>query len=63
MSRKQKSVAISTIEIEYIATSMISCEAVWLQKFLSELIVHMMNTTIILCENQRWDSIIEESRI
>ena len=25
--------------------------------------VHMMNTTVILCDNQRWDSIIEESRI
>ena len=25
--------------------------------------VHMMNTTMILCDNQRWDSIIEESCI
>ena len=25
--------------------------------------VHMMNTTVILCDNQRWDSIIEESCI
>ena len=56
-------VAISTVEIEYIATSMISCEAAWLQKLLSELVVHMMNTTVIICDNQRWDSIIEESHI
>jgi len=57
MSRKQKSVAISTAETEYIATSMISCEAAWLQKLLSELFVHMMNTTVILCDNQRWDNV------
>ena len=63
MSRKQKSVAINTVEIEYIATSMISCEAARLQKLLSELFVHMMNTTVILCDNQRGDFIIEESRI
>ena len=53
MSRKQKAVAISTAEIEYIAISMISCEVAWLQKLLSELFVHMMNTTVILCDNQR----------
>ena len=63
MSRKQKSVAISTTETEYIATSMISCEVAWLQKLLCELFVHMMNTIVNLCDNQRWDSIIEESRI
>jgi len=63
MSRKQKSVAIKTTETEYIATSMISCEAAWLQNLLSELFVHMMNTIVILYDNQRGDSIIEESRI
>ena len=63
MSRKQKSVAISTAETEYIAMSMISCEAAWLQKLLSDVFVHMMITTVILCDNQRGDSIIEESRI
>eukprot|EP00253_Pinus_taeda_P005655 PITA_05655 len=30
MSRKQKSAALSTAEVEYIAASMASCEAVWL---------------------------------
>ena len=52
MSREQKSVAISTSETEYIAMSMISCEVAWLYKLLSELFVHMMNTTVILCDNQ-----------
>ena len=63
MSRKQKAVAISTAETEYIATSMISCEAAWLQKLLSDVFVHMMITTVILCDNQRGYSIIDESRI
>ena len=63
MSRKQKSVALSTAEAEYIAASIAFCEVVWLRKLFSELFVHMMNTTVILCDNQRWDSIIEESRI
>ena len=63
MSKKQKSIAISTTETEYIAMSMILCEAAWLQKLLSELFVHIMNTTVILCDNRRGDSTIEESRI
>jgi hypothetical protein len=36
-SRKQASVALSTIETEYIATSVTSREAVWLQKLLAGL--------------------------
>jgi len=63
MSRKKKSVTLSTTKAEYIADSMAFCEAVWLLKLFNELFVHMMNTTVILCDNQRWDSIIEESRI
>eukprot|EP00253_Pinus_taeda_P016287 PITA_16287 len=63
MSRKQKSVALSTAEAEYIAASMTSCEAVWLRKLFSELFEFTLDTTVILCNNQRWDLIIEESRI
>ena len=37
MSRKQKSMSLSTAEAEYIATSMACCEAVWLRKLFSEL--------------------------
>ena len=33
-SRKQKSVALSSTEAEYIAASMATCEAIWLQKLL-----------------------------
>eukprot|EP00253_Pinus_taeda_P001979 PITA_01979 len=52
MSRKQKMVALSIAKIEYIATSVISCEAAWLWKLFNELFVHMMYTTMIFCVNQ-----------
>eukprot|EP00253_Pinus_taeda_P027261 PITA_27261 len=52
MSRKQKSVALSTVEVEYIAASMDSCEIVWLRKLFSELFGHTLDTTMILCDNQ-----------
>lgn len=37
MSRKQKSVALSTTEAEYIAPSMANYEAIWLSKLFGEL--------------------------
>ena len=63
MSRKQNSVALSTVEAGYIVASMTSCEAVWLRKLFSELFGFTLDTTMILYNNQRWDLIIEESRI
>ena len=33
-NKKQMSVALSTAEVEYIATCLSSCEAVWLHKLL-----------------------------
>lgn len=55
--------AFSTAEAEYIVASITLCEAVWLRKLFSELFGFTLDTTVILCNNQRWDSIIEESRI
>ena len=55
--------ALSTAEAGYIVASITSCEAVWLRKLFSELFGFTLDTTVILCNNQRWDSIIEESRI
>ena len=52
MSRKQKSVALSATEAEYIAASMACCEAVWLRKLFNELFGHVLDTTVILCDNQ-----------
>jgi len=51
MSRKQKSVALSTAEDEYIAASSASCEVVWLRKVFSELFGHVLDTTVIFCDN------------
>lgn len=63
MSRKQKSAVLSTAEAGYIVARMTSCEAVWLRKLFSELFGFTLDTTVILYNNQRWDSIIEESHI
>lgn len=52
MSRKQKSVSLSTIEDEYITASMTSCDAVCLRKLFSELFGHVLDTTVIYCDNQ-----------
>jgi len=51
MSRKQKLVALSTAEVEYIASSMASCEIVWLRKLFSELFGFTLYTTMIVCDN------------
>eukprot|EP00253_Pinus_taeda_P004262 PITA_04262 len=52
MSMKQKSVALSITEAEYIVASMASFEAVWLQNLFSELFGFTLDTTVILCDNQ-----------
>ena len=45
-----------------LAASMTSCEVAWLLELFTELFVHMMDTTVILCVNQG-GSIVEESRV
>ena len=44
--------ALSTAEAEYIAVSMAYCEVVWLRNLFSELFGHVLDTTMILCDNQ-----------
>ena len=51
MRRKQKLVALSTAEVEYIAASMARSEDVWLRNLFSELFRHVLDTTVILCDN------------
>ena len=51
-SRKQKSVALSSAEAEYIAASMATCEAIWLRKLLVALFGQKVETTVIHCDNQ-----------
>ena len=52
MSRKRESVALSIVEAEYIAASMACCEVVWLRNLFSELFGHVIDATVILCDNQ-----------
>eukprot|EP00253_Pinus_taeda_P010143 PITA_10143 len=52
MSKKQKSVALSTAEAEYIVASMASCEVVWLRKLFSELFGQVLDTIVIFYDNQ-----------
>jgi hypothetical protein len=51
-SRKQKSVALSSAEAEYMAASTASCEAIWLRKLLVNLFRRNMEATRIMCDNQ-----------
>jgi hypothetical protein len=51
-SRKQKSVALSSAEAEYMAASQASCEALWLHKMLIGLFGVQLRPTVIYCDNQ-----------
>jgi hypothetical protein len=51
-SRKQSSIALSTVEAEYISACSTSCEAIWLRKLLTGLFDLEMEATTILCDNQ-----------
>jgi hypothetical protein len=51
-SRKQKSVALSTAEAEYIAACDGCTEAMCLCKMVSRLFVQVLYSTVIYCDNQ-----------
>jgi len=51
-SRKQKSMAPSSDEAEYMAASTVSCESIWLRKLLVNLFRRRMEVTEIMCNNQ-----------
>jgi hypothetical protein len=51
-SRKQKSVALSTAEAEYMAACEACTEAIWLRKLISDLFDQIPKSTIIYCDNQ-----------
>eukprot|EP00253_Pinus_taeda_P002592 PITA_02592 len=51
-SRKQKSVALSSSEAEYMATRQASCEAIWLRKLLYGLFDEELRPTVIHYDNQ-----------
>ena len=51
-NRKQTSVALSSIEAEYITACMATREAMWLRKLLARLFGYMLEPTVIHCDNQ-----------
>jgi hypothetical protein len=53
-SRKQKSIALSIIEAEYMAASEACTEVVWLRKLISDLFDQTLESTIIYCDNQSY---------
>eukprot|EP00253_Pinus_taeda_P023511 PITA_23511 len=50
-NRKQRSIALSSAEVEYMATSQATCEAIWMQKILVRLFDQRMDPTVIYCDN------------
>jgi hypothetical protein len=51
-NRKQKNVALSTAEVEYMETCEACTEAIWLRKLISDLFDQIPESTIIYCDNQ-----------
>eukprot|EP00253_Pinus_taeda_P023120 PITA_23120 len=47
-----ESVALSSVEAEYMASSLASCEAIWLRKMLFGLFVQRLRPSVIYCDNQ-----------
>jgi hypothetical protein len=52
-NRKQKSMALSSAEAEYMAASLATCEAIWLRKLFIGLFGQELDATVIHCDNQR----------
>ena len=51
-NRKQRSVALSSAEAEYMAASLAACEAIWMRKILVGLFGSHLYPTMIHCDNQ-----------
>eukprot|EP00253_Pinus_taeda_P007158 PITA_07158 len=50
--KKQKSIALSFVEAEYMEASTAMCEAIWLQTLLVSLFKQRMEVTSVYCDNQ-----------
>ncbi|KAJ0795409.1 putative RNA-directed DNA polymerase [Helianthus annuus] len=59
-SKKQKVVALSSTEAEYIALSMAGCQALWLKGILNDLLYNMDCPPIILCDNKSTISLAKD---
>ena len=51
-SKKHRSIALSLTEVEYMASSQATCEAIWMRKILVGLFGQLMDPTMIYYENQ-----------
>ena len=51
-NRKHASLALSSTDVEYMTTSMASCEAIWIHKLLTRLFDQELEPTVIHCDNQ-----------
>ena len=51
-NRKQRSMALSLAEAEYMAASLATCEAIWMRKILVGLFDSHLDPTVIYCDNQ-----------
>eukprot|EP00253_Pinus_taeda_P013586 PITA_13586 len=51
VSLKQQSIALSSAEVEYMAASLASCEAIWLCKMLFDLFGPLLGPSVIYCDN------------
>jgi hypothetical protein len=60
-SKKQTFVALSTAEVEYISLIVAIREAVWLHKLLADLFGHVLDSTVIHCDNQSCVKLSENS--
>jgi hypothetical protein len=58
-NKKQSFVSLSTIEAEYIASSVAVHEAVWIRKLLIDVFDHEMDPTIIHYDNQSYVKLSE----
>ena len=51
-NRKQRYVALSFVEAEYMEASQDACEAIWMRKILVGLFGSHLHLTVIYCDNQ-----------
>jgi hypothetical protein len=51
-SAKQKIVALSSCEAEYVAATTAACQGVWLQRLMEDLVERSLGTTTILIDNK-----------
>ncbi len=60
MSRKQDTIALSSVEVEYVVACEVGKEVVWLRKLLSNLFGGPLDPTVINCNNQSNIKMLED---